>query len=148
MNISLMLYNYIRLNNKGWGLTEMIVICCGILLCLLVVIYYINIVQHGIDTDKTGINYNEGNNNSEIIDNDNKEDNDYNDYFIQCQNAAINYVLKMNVIEDVKTISVPLVTLINEGYVTELEECTGNVIVDKEDDVYTASAQIVCNKEE
>ena len=136
-----------KLNNKGWGLAEMIFICCGILFCLMIIIYYVNRLEYGMNKDN---NTNE-NNNSEIIEEQDpiiSEGNKYSDYFVKCQDAAIDYAMSLNIEEEIKTLSLPLTTLIENDFVEELEDCTGDILVNKENDVYTASASITCSNYE
>ena len=136
-----------KLNNKGWGLTEMIFICCGVLICLMIVIYYVNRLEYGINKNNNTYENNDSETISEpdpIVDDSNK----YNDYFIECQDAAIDYVKGLNIEEEVKTLSLPLTTLIENNYVEILEDCTGNILINKENDVYTATAAISCSNYE
>ena len=130
-----------KLNNKGWGLTEMIFICCGVLICLMIVIYYVNRLEYGINKNNNTYE----NNDSETI---SEPDPIVDDYFIECQDAAIDYVKGLNIEEEVKTLSLPLTTLIENNYVEILEDCTGNILINKENDVYTATAAISCSNYE
>ena len=134
-----------KLNNKGWGLAEMIFICCGILVCLMIIVYYVDMMRYGMEKEVPD------NNVSEPIEEPDPvipDDNKYNDYFVKCQNAAIDYAMSLNIEEEIKTLSLPLTTLIENNYVEELEDCTGNILVNKENDTYTASSNITCSNYE
>ena len=153
-----------KLDNKGWGLTEMIVICCGLVFCLLIAIYYINSLNGTLDkekgkptdmqedkenngpTDLTGDNQSDGptdfDNNPPTTTNDTTK---YEDYLITIQKDAITYALDLNVTDDVRTFVIPLSDLITGGYSKSLEDCDGRVEVNKNYDEYSAAAYITCS---
>ena len=139
-----------KLNNKGWGLTEMIIICCGVLLCLLIIIYYVNVFTGSFkekpETTPAVINPPKEPDNTNKEPEVEEEDTDqYTDYIILLQEKAINYVLTLNIMEEETTLYIPVEDLINNNYVDKLEDCDGHVDVNKSNDIYTANAYLTCS---
>ena len=124
-----------KLNNKGWGLTEMIIICCGVLFCLLIIIYYVNVFRSSVGKETT----------YEPIATPEPSETKYEDYLVLLQEKAISYVLTMDTPEEESTFYIPVEDLINNNYVTKLEDCDGHVNVNKIGDTYSSNAFMTCS---
>lgn len=132
-----------KLNNKGWGLTEMIIICCGILFCLLIIVYYVNVFR---STENKETTYKEPIKVPEKSPDVTPNPVDYEDYLILLQEKAISYVLTFDNLEEESTLYVPIADLINNNYVSKLEDCDGHVNVNKIMETYKASAYMTCSE--
>ena len=131
-----------KLNNKGWGLTEMIIICCGILFCLLIIIYYVNVFRGSV-ADKSFANPDD----TATAQKPETEPSStkYEDYLVLLQEKAISYVLTFDTPEEESTFYIPMEDLINNNYITRLEDCDGHVNVNKMGDTYSSNAYMTCS---
>ena len=135
------------LNNHGWGMRDMIIYSCVILLFLLIATYYIRTFYKGlsnatntvVETKKT----------EEVI---KKQDVSlYNNYEQRMHNAAINYVYQYYGDLDRSIASITLNDLTSKGYIEPLYDqldnslCMGySDVWDSEDSVLHASSYVRC----
>ena len=131
-----------KLDNKGFGYIEMLVLTCFILICLLVSTYYVNALESSInnthqETEKEPLIEEEK---PEIIDNQ-----VYEDYLITMATEGQNYAINHNMFDDMdSTIYLPLEELLNANLIAPLEECNGYIKIVKENDNYNADAYMSC----
>ena len=129
-----------KLNNKGWGLTEMIIICCGVLFCLLIIIYYVNVFRGSV-ADKSDDTTTAQKPEPETEPSSTK----YEDYLVLLQEKAISYALTLDTLEEESTFYIRVEDLINNNYVPKLEDCDGHVNVNKIGDTYSSNAYMTCS---
>ncbi len=109
------------MNNKGWGLSDMLVLCAILVFALLVaVIVYYNTFGDSFIEDKPTISAS-----------------DYAGLELKAENAAYSYV-NDNSLTTEDTIKVSISKLIDEGYLEKLNDsnnvrCTGYVLYDGKD---------------
>ena len=118
-----------KLNNKGWGTTQMFILCGGLLLALLIAIYFINVLYGSLGAAVK-----------------NKQ---YIDMQTKLERAAMSYVINNSVwVED--NISIDYEVLKESGYIGELKDgygnpCTGYVTVTKINGFNQYYAFLKCN---
>ena len=139
------------LNNHGWGMREMLIWSCVILIFLLIATYYVKSLYRGLSmSDKVETNevYEEEDDTkpTEEIDFDR-----YRRYEERMNNAAINYVKRYYSSLNTGIASVELWDLTNGGYIEILYDqvdhsrCMGYANVwDNEDGELKASSYIKC----
>lgn len=121
-----------KLNNNGWGTLEMLLLSGGLLIALIVAIFFISQL-YGSFAGSVG----------------NKQ---YMDLETKLEDAAINYVKDKNIaISGEYTIRYE--TLNNNGYISELKDtngnnCNGYVTVNTIDNINHYKAYISCNNYE
>lgn len=121
-----------KLNNHGWGMRQMIWLTSGLLIALIVAIYFISVLFNSLDIK--GVN------------------NSYFDLETKLENAAIRYVSDNDIdINNIKKIS--LSTLKNEGYIEDFRDeegnyCGGYVKASYVGNVLDYEAYISCNNYE
>lgn len=121
-----------KLNNHGWGMRQMIWLTSGLLIALIVAIYFISILFNSLDVTRV--------------------DNSYFDLETKLENAAIRYVSDNDIdINNIKKIS--LSTLKNEGYIEDFRDeegnyCGGYVKTSYVGNVEDYEAYISCNNYE
>ena len=94
-----------KLNNKGWGTTQMILLSGGILLALLIVVYFISMLYGSMDASVRNRHYVE--------------------LETTIESATKEYIYRNNIqIDSEKRVS--LETLINEGLIKEFNDGNGN----------------------
>ena len=115
-----------KLNNKGWGTTEMLLLSAGIILALLVAVYFISKLYGSFDASIS-----------------NKM---YSDIETNLASAAKKYVIENNISVDNGELTIYSDTLQALGYIGNLEDnCKGFVVVNKVDFDNTYKAYITCN---
>ena len=105
----------IKLNNKGWGLREMMIISAILLVFLLFAAYYIYVLYNNLDEDKAGV---------------------YAKLELKLQTAAVKYVKDNNIKKGKAIIS--LDDLQDAGYIDMFtdpkdDKCNGYVIYENND---------------
>lgn len=102
-----------KLNNKGWGLKEMVIVSILLFLCLFIASYYIYVLYNRLTS------------------------NDYSQYFNlehKLKNAAANYIIDYSIDLDDKA-SISLSEIRKKRYLISFEDedgndCSGYVIID------------------
>ena len=138
------------LNNHGWGMRDMLIYSCIILIFLLIATYYIKSLYRGLSMDDKVVT-------NEVVEEDDtkptKEINYdlYVNYEQRMNNAAINYVKRYYSSLDTGIASVELWDLTNGGYIeilydqVDYSRCLGYANVwDNEDGELNASSYIKC----
>ncbi len=135
------------LNNHGWGMRDMIIYSCIILLFLLIATFYIRTFYKGIsNASNTVVENNNNDTKNKTIDY-----NIYRNYEQRMNSAAINYVYKYYGDLDRSIASINLSDLTSKGYIEPLHDQKDNTVCvgysnvwDTEDNVLHASSYIRC----
>ena len=135
------------LNNHGWGIRDMIIYCCVILLFLLIATYYIKSFYEGFsNASNTVVETKEEEKGKKEINYSR-----YKDYEQRMNRAAINYVYKHYNGLNNSIASIRLYDLTSGGYIEPLYDqadgtgCVGySNVWDTEDGVLHASSYISC----
>ena len=118
-------------NNKGWGTLEMILLCIGLLIALIISIYFISVLykSFGIET---------------------KTNKQYEDLEVKLSDAAKRYIGVTNLrVPDGTTSKLTYEVLKEKGYIAELKDsngkdCTGYVIIQNVDTINHFTSFIKC----
>lgn len=119
-----------KLNKNGWGTMEMLLLSGGLLIALLVAIFFISRLYGSLD-NAVG----------------NKA---YGDLEIALENAARNYVENNNV-DVTEEYKITSESLINSGYLSNFNDpkgkkCYGYVLISRVDNINTYAGYISCNE--
>ena len=117
-----------KLNNKGWGTLEMFLLSGGLLIALLVSVYFISQLYGSFDN---AVGYRQ-----------------YEDMEARLASAAKQYVIENNIANN-DTLTINYDTLEALGYIDSLKDnegypCTGYVVISKIDFTNSYKAYIVC----
>ena len=117
-----------KLNKKGWGTLEMLLLSAGIFVALLVAVYFISKLYGSFDNSI--------------------KNKDYADMEAKLAEAAKKYVIENNITNS-DSLTIYSDTLEVLGYIDSLKDkdnypCTGYVVVSKVDIVNSYKAYIVC----
>ena len=117
-----------KLNKKGWGTLEMLLLSAGIFVALLVAVYFISKLYGSFDNSI--------------------KNKDYADMEAKLAEAAKKYVIENNITNS-DSLTIYSDTLEVLGYINPLKDkdnypCTGYVVVSKVDIVNSYKAYIVC----
>lgn len=156
-----------KLNNHGWGMKNMIIYCCILLLFLIIAVCNVHSLYKNIeDGHKSYNNQNKQNNKLNNTTNKNKNNNGttnggnsnvyidysiYHDYEKKMAEVAKSYVIENRDALHTGIASVLLTELVTNGYINQLydqvnnTECSGYVNVwDDESGTYQSQAYLKC----
>ena len=120
-----------KLNNKGWGTTEMIMLSCGLLLALLVSVFFISQLYKNLGKEVS---------------------NNYLKLETDLANAGERYIKDKHINVE-NTLVVNSETLILDGYISDLKDkdgniCHGYVNVSNKNNTLEYKGYIKCNNYE
>lgn len=156
-----------KLNNHGWGMKNMVIYCCILLLFLIIAVCNVQSLYKNMDVNQKG---NKQNNNSTTTTNNNSNNNNnngttsdknstkyidysiYRDYEKKMAEVGKSYVIDNRDTLQTGIASVLLAELVTNGYIDQLYdqvnniECYGYVNVwDDENGVYQSQAYLKCS---
>lgn len=153
-----------KLNNHGWGMKNMIIYCCILLLFLIIAVCNVHSLYKNIENGHK--NYNNQNKQSNKLNNTTNNNNGttnsgnsnvyidysiYHDYEKKMAEVAKSYVIENRDALHTGIASVLLIELVTNGYINQLydqvnnTECSGYVNVwDDESGTYQSQAYLKC----
>ncbi len=94
-----------KLNNKGWGTTEMILLCCGLFIFLLIAVFFINRFYNSLGKEATS---------------------NYMHLETSLANASKEYIDDNNIIVT-NSLIINAEDLIANNYINQLKDSKGNI---------------------
>ena len=140
-----------NIGNEGWGLAQMIVYTCIILLFLIISACLVLVLYQNLDKNENSENPNKVSKKASVV--EVKEEDYtpvYENYLVKMQDATTAYLAASEVYYEADT-KIPLSIIVQEGYIeylydpTTMAICSGYSIIKVENEIKTPVAFLKCD---